>query len=637
MKSITRKLALLCSLALLCGLASPASAAGEIHWALGSDEKLIGLAQSLPAPETSTREHGLVELKLHVDVLLTEEFATQRTQRILYFGNDEAVSSYGTNTVSWNAAGEDIRFLEATVIAPDGSRSDFDPTTVQVLDTNSYEVFTDYREIAVILPNLAVNSIVVLSYERIINLDRPYFFSAYLQSRSPRKSFSFRLESKTSLPQWHTDDSLMSCTETATTLVCDATDLPPVLFDDSVHYADVLPRLTISAYANWDQVIASVASTIEAAVSDSARLAELTAELRRNHNFTNDAHDFVARQVRYVSMSQGANATAPHHIDRTIESLYGDCKDKSVLLYALFRSVGIKTYPVLVATDRTKPAQLAIPGSGYFDHMVLCTQGPRGEHCFDPTDAYTDAQTIPAEIQGKVRLKLVSGSKPSTIPKSKFRWTMKVENGLEFDEAGGQTESLRRTYFGEYASLQRARFEKMTPKERDEDLHEEYDEVVSDSAEASFKPLNFGSLKSSLQITSEAIFDPFLEPDKETSYSDFQFWLRTFIANFRNNNRHYDYQFPGVSFAATYRYSLGGHWLPRGTGATFNYATKYGNVRRRYSQSESTIVVETHLEMPARDISVDEKEQFNRFIDYVATDSMIRFGLIPKSRPDTPL
>lgn len=637
MKPVTIKIALLWSLASMCGIASPASTAGEIHWALGGDDALIELAQSLRASELSEQQHGLVDLKLHVDVLLTEAIATERTQRILYFGNDEAVSSYGTNTIAWNAAGEDIRFLEATVVNPDGTRSGFDPSTVQVLDTDSYEVFTDNREIAVILPNLAVGSVVVLSYERIISLERPYFFSAYLQSRSPRKSFSFRLESKTSLPQWQTDNSLMSCTETGEILFCDAHDLPPVLFDDSVYYADVLPRLTISAYSDWDDVVASVASTIESAVSDSTRLADLVAELRSTHNFTNDAHDFVSRQVRYVSMSQGANATAPHHIDRTIDSLYGDCKDKSVLLYALFRSVGVNTYPVLVATDRTKPEQLAIPGSGYFDHMVLCTQGPRGEHCFDPTDAYTDSQTIPAEIQGKVRLNLVRGSTPSTIPKSKFRWTMKVENGLEFNEHGGQIESLRRSYFGEYASLQRALFEKMTPKERDLHLRKEYGEAVSDTAEVTFKPLDFGSLKSSLQITSDAVFSPFLDASKDVSYSDYQFWLRTFVANFKNNNRHYDYQFPGVSFTATYRYSLGELWKPRGTGATFNYATKYGNVRRHYSQSESTIVVQTHLEMPARDISVDEKEQFNRFIDYVATDSMIRFGLIPKSAPDATL
>jgi len=94
---------------------------------------------------------------------------------------------------------------------------------------------------------------------------------------------------------------------------------------------------------------------------------------------------FVQNEVRYRSESSGIFSHTPKPASRTLQARHGDCKDKTVLLQALLRQIGVASDPVLVSTELSgKIAEL--PASPlWFDHMVLRIRHQGREYFVDPT------------------------------------------------------------------------------------------------------------------------------------------------------------------------------------------------------------------------------------------------------------
>lgn len=94
---------------------------------------------------------------------------------------------------------------------------------------------------------------------------------------------------------------------------------------------------------------------------------------------------FVQDEVRYLSISIGENSHRPYPPAEVIARRYGDCKDKSLLLVALLRQLGIQAEPVLVSTQFRKGLGDLLPSPGLFDHAIVrVTLGSR-VHYLDPT------------------------------------------------------------------------------------------------------------------------------------------------------------------------------------------------------------------------------------------------------------
>jgi transglutaminase-like putative cysteine protease/tetratricopeptide (TPR) repeat protein len=79
-------------------------------------------------------------------------------------------------------------------------------------------------------------------------------------------------------------------------------------------------------------------------------------------------YDFVALNIRYVSISLGVGRYQPHAAADVLESGYGDCKDKHTLLAAMLKAVGIQSYPVLI--DSSRKLDSDEPSPAQFDHVI---------------------------------------------------------------------------------------------------------------------------------------------------------------------------------------------------------------------------------------------------------------------------
>ncbi|MFQ5630149.1 MAG: DUF3857 domain-containing transglutaminase family protein [bacterium] len=121
--------------------------------------------------------------------------------------------------------------------------------------------------------------------------------------------------------------------------------------------------------------------------------------------------DFVRDQVRYVAVEIDKGRWQPRPAATTLYNRYGDCKDKTALMRAMLKSIGIPSVSVLANTDRAVNTKLPTPFQ--FNHCIvgirtqdlpdttnLLKASVGGWLFYDPTDPSTHLGEVPRPLQG---------------------------------------------------------------------------------------------------------------------------------------------------------------------------------------------------------------------------------------------
>ena len=168
-----------------------------------------------------------------------------------------------------------------------------------------------------------------------------------------------------------------------------------------------IPVLDFSEYKNWNQV----ALWANALFSGTAPSAEMQALARK---FTADtleerasqALHWVQDDIRYFSVSMGENSHRPQPPEMVLKRRFGDCKDKTQLLVALYHAMGIEAQPVLLhALSPKLPAQF-LPSPGSFNHAIVRLVLDGKTYFVDPTqeDERGLISTLPVPVPSAAAL-----------------------------------------------------------------------------------------------------------------------------------------------------------------------------------------------------------------------------------------
>lgn len=79
---------------------------------------------------------------------------------------------------------------------------------------------------------------------------------------------------------------------------------------------------------------------------------------------------FAQHDVRYVEIKIGVGGWRPHNAGDVFSHRYGDCKDKATVLSSMLAQIGVKSYYMLVHTERGTVTEKS-PPQAMFDHMIL--------------------------------------------------------------------------------------------------------------------------------------------------------------------------------------------------------------------------------------------------------------------------
>jgi tetratricopeptide (TPR) repeat protein/transglutaminase-like putative cysteine protease len=136
------------------------------------------------------------------------------------------------------------------------------------------------------------------------------------------------------------------------------------------------PDVQLTTFTDWKQVAQWYAKlqgermTVDDSVRKKAE--ELTKGAGTPTEKARRLYDFVARNVRYVSISLGVGRYQPHSASDVLQNGYGDCKDKHTLFSAMLRAEGIQSYPVLI--DSSRKLDVDVPSPAQFDHVITAAR-----------------------------------------------------------------------------------------------------------------------------------------------------------------------------------------------------------------------------------------------------------------------
>lgn len=183
------------------------------------------------------------------------------------------------------------------------------------------------------------------------------------------------------------------------------------------------------------------------------------------------------QKTRYVStqvdLHKGMGLVA-NKASVVLERGYGDCKDKSNLLRALLREVGIVCHPVAAAIGGRGAVHEEIPSEVYFNHAICAIEvddsvqapaviaDPKGGRLlvFDPTDPNTGVGDLPASLQGTViHVERPTHSFVATLPdiSAEAGWALRRTAKLALQQGGILELESDLRFGGQLASMVRAR------------------------------------------------------------------------------------------------------------------------------------------------------------------------------------
>ena len=150
---------------------------------------------------------------------------------------------------------------------------------------------------------------------------------------------------------------------------------------------DSTPDVQLTTFKDWQEVAQWYARLQgeRVVVDDTIRkkAEELTRGATTQLDKARKIYDFVARDIRYVSLSFGVGRYQPHSSTEVLQGSYGDCKDKHTLLAALLRAAGIQSYPVLIHHERKLDSD--VPSPAQFDHVITMARVDKATIWLDAT------------------------------------------------------------------------------------------------------------------------------------------------------------------------------------------------------------------------------------------------------------
>ena len=152
---------------------------------------------------------------------------------------------------------------------------------------------------------------------------------------------------------------------------------------------DYLPARMIqfSEYADWAEVnrwamrlFETPVALPEEAVQQVTRLRKLSSAEAR----IAAALRWVQGEIRYFSVSLGESSHRPYPPTQVLARRYGDCKDKTYLLVAMLRELGVEADPVFASLRAPKVPAKMLPAPDAFDHAIVRVRVNNRDYYLDP-------------------------------------------------------------------------------------------------------------------------------------------------------------------------------------------------------------------------------------------------------------
>jgi len=358
---------------------------------------------------------------------------SSRTYRqIVQVLTEDAAQDYREQQFSWSPGHEKFTLNWIRVLKPDGTVISAAPTHTQDSDVPaqlSDPVYADRRVRRVSLSGVAPGTLVDYSFTT--EETKPFlagdFFTAWsVTTRYQVKRSRLMVDVPASLTPRIDERNLNFPRRTATgggrTVMTWATaNVPRIRAEPfAADTNDVLMTIKVSSPLTWNDIAAWYAGNAREryTLTPDARTM-MDGKLQGARTLTDSiraVHDWVAQDIRYVSIALGLGGYQPRAPDVVIQTGYGDCKDKATLFIAALGAMGVEAFPVLLSSSGG--VDRLLPSIQQFDHVIAGVRRGDGYLYTDLTSDLTPYGELPPQEQGEFGLVVLKdgGSQEITFP-----------------------------------------------------------------------------------------------------------------------------------------------------------------------------------------------------------------------------
>lgn len=353
---------------------------------------LVSVAQvPLPtAPSADTSQEAVVFDRISNHLRFENDGTGEHvTAAVIRIQSEAAIQAYGQLVFGYNSAFEtlDVDYVRVrkpsgeVVPTPAASLQDFAPEILK-----SAPMYSDFREKHVSVVGLRPGDI--LEYQTTTRITKPMvpgeFWSEYSFPRNlVVHEDHLEIDSpKSRVVHLKSPDRAYDTRETAERRIY-TWSIKEIVPDrkpkkDLIDFSrdDEKTDVQLTTFNDWQQLAQWYAKLQGQQVVVDERLRKKAEDLTRGATTPADKaqrlYDFVARNIRYVSLSFGVGRYQPHTSVEVLQNGYGDCKDKHTLLSALLSAIGIQSYPVLIHSDQKLDPD--VPSPAQFDHVITAVR-----------------------------------------------------------------------------------------------------------------------------------------------------------------------------------------------------------------------------------------------------------------------
>jgi Flp pilus assembly protein TadD len=208
------------------------------------------------------------------------------------------------------------------------------------------------------------------------------------------------------------------------------------------------PSVRVTTFENWEEIARWYSQLEKGRTEPSPEIRAKTQELIQGRTAELDKiqalYDYVAKNIRYVSLSLGLSRYQPHAASEVFTNQYGDCKDKHTLLAAMLEAAGIRSDAVLIPSLRKLDTSL--PSPSQFDHVITAVPVNGQLIWMDTTTEVAPFRLLAASLRNKSALLVPAdgaGKIVETPQDPPFLSTQRVEVDAQVSELGKLTSKLR--------------------------------------------------------------------------------------------------------------------------------------------------------------------------------------------------
>ncbi|HXT73686.1 MAG TPA: tetratricopeptide repeat protein [Candidatus Angelobacter sp.] len=396
-----------------------------------------GATQKSPAANSSAKATAPFAIELYSTKVRFETDGTgERIQEIRVKAMDDAgIKQLHTLTFSYNSAHETFALAYLRIAKLDGSVTEEKPDAIakMVDDQPSPAVkdapsFKEIREVHVTIPPIAIGD--TLSYEADTKIVKPsapgefwYSQNFLTNTRAHDEELQIDLPADRAVhlkttPQFPPAVTTSGARKLYTWKRTDTEAAPAKASADAdAEGKSKPPDVVLTSFANWEAAgkwLASIESPASKPASAiAAKTEEITAGKRTDADKVEALYDFVAKQIRLVSIPFEQLGFAAHDPATILTAGYGDELDKCALLAALVNSAGFHSDVALLPSSAKLDMDLPWPGA--LSRAILAVTAGKDVLWMDPSSDVLPFQMLLPNLRGKQALIASAAAAPHFV------------------------------------------------------------------------------------------------------------------------------------------------------------------------------------------------------------------------------